>query len=361
MKILKVAIIFIGLILIGCSSHTSSYTKKSNVKPYWIKDQNGCKRWNPKPAPNETITWSGECVDGYISGYGTVQWYKNGVASGTEIGEHKKGKLEGKGKIINSNEIDIGEFKNDELNGQGTVTYKNGNKYVGEWKNGDKHGYGKMFYKKKDKFAKGDKYEGMWAYSQYNGQGTLTKGTLNKNVDILYIGNWKNNKKHGTFKEFSSHAPFYWIRDYKNDKRYGKRKAFYKKNNKPYYKQSFSSSGSKVGALLGYMAMMAITSKSPASTAENIKFSNQEIERNSNCKEIEETCKSNCNIMTGERADFLIFTSTNKQLCERECTSAYHSCNGQYPKQTKKHICKSKCYFYKDDSKTRECIRDCGW
>lgn len=44
--------------------------------PCWMEtiNQPGCHMWNPYPAPEETVTWSGACVDGKASGKGKVFW-----------------------------------------------------------------------------------------------------------------------------------------------------------------------------------------------------------------------------------------------------------------------------------------------
>lgn len=56
----------------------SLFTGVANAEGNWITDQNGCKHWNSNPQAGETITWSGECKDGYASGQGTMQWYTSG-------------------------------------------------------------------------------------------------------------------------------------------------------------------------------------------------------------------------------------------------------------------------------------------
>lgn len=44
--------------------------------PCWmeIANQPGCYRWNPNPQPDETVRWSGACVDGKASGKGEEFW-----------------------------------------------------------------------------------------------------------------------------------------------------------------------------------------------------------------------------------------------------------------------------------------------
>ena len=68
--------------------------------PCWIEFANrpGCYRWNPNPAPEETVTWSGGCLDGKPSGKGKEVWLfrKEGwwqTSSGK--GEMRDGKAHG--------------------------------------------------------------------------------------------------------------------------------------------------------------------------------------------------------------------------------------------------------------------------
>jgi len=134
MKYLILTITLVSLFVNGCSSKKNVST--ANLKPYWIKDQNGCKTWNPYPIPNETIMWTGKCVDGYIEGYGRLQWYEKGILISTSIGTHVRGRLEGKGKVIDRLATYTGEFKNGSLHGYGVRVAENGKKLVGKWQNG---------------------------------------------------------------------------------------------------------------------------------------------------------------------------------------------------------------------------------
>ena len=67
---------------------------------HWIKDQNGCRHYNPNPAPNETIRWTGECSGGYAYGHGKLTWYKDGVIGSKNIGRKISGKFEGEMKVV---------------------------------------------------------------------------------------------------------------------------------------------------------------------------------------------------------------------------------------------------------------------
>ena len=130
------------------------------VEAEWIDtDKPNCKIWNEVPAKGETVSWSGECVKGYASGYGTAIWSLNDKEAQRYEGILKKGKC-----------ADIG-----------TLTFANGNKYAGDFKNNKSTGKGTYT------FANGDKYEGSFVDSDFistaKGRYPLpnrinTKGTL---------------------------------------------------------------------------------------------------------------------------------------------------------------------------------------
>ena len=132
----------------------------------WIADsKTNCKIWNDNPQPNETISWSGECVDGYAAGTGVNIWYKDGKESERYEGEMKKGKHDGKG----------------------TATLANGLKYEGDWVDGKSHGKGTAT------LANGDKYTGDFVDDKFNGKGTMTskdgsKWTKEYSKPVLYPG-----------------------------------------------------------------------------------------------------------------------------------------------------------------------------
>ena len=71
-------------------------------------------------------------------------------------------------------------------NGQGTGTHPNGDIYVGEWKDGKKHGQGT------ENYGNGDKYVGEWKDGHPHGQGTGTHPD-----GVKYVGEYRNGHPHG--------------------------------------------------------------------------------------------------------------------------------------------------------------------
>jgi len=199
MKQKIVEIIFITFILTGCADQeirrdysyqatvptaASSTAPSNSVKETdgtYILDQNGCKHFNPNPKPNETATWSGKCVNGYGSGYGTFQWYKDGKEGSSKyIGEMKNGKEHGKGVLIFANgEKYKGSFVDGKKHGKGTFNYANGDQYSGQWKGGEKLGDTKFEAKAKHQNAKKAKEKSQKEAARYK---------KTNNCQHLYVG-----------------------------------------------------------------------------------------------------------------------------------------------------------------------------
>ena len=135
----------------------------------YLTDASGCKVWDPNPAPNETSSWTGACVDGYLSGQGRQEWIVAGQPSGTSEGEFVKGKLEGKGVRTFSNGTRYeGDFVDGELSGQGVTTAADGTVYSGAFAKSLRSGKGVLT------MHDGQRYEGEFKNNLPDGQGELT-------------------------------------------------------------------------------------------------------------------------------------------------------------------------------------------
>lgn len=55
------------------------------VKHWFADETTGCKIWNSNPIPNESISWSGECVNGKAHGNGILIWYEDGIEASRSI------------------------------------------------------------------------------------------------------------------------------------------------------------------------------------------------------------------------------------------------------------------------------------
>jgi len=226
---------------LNTESKTAPNTTPKKIEPYWIIDQKGCKHWNSGPLPDETVTWTGDCKNGYASGQGELQWYTAGKKGEQYIGNMANGKCHGQGKLVFADggvyegqwqdskyhgqgkqvfangKVYEGEFKDDKLHGQGKAVYANpkGNEtkvYEGQWQDGKYHGQGKAV------FANGDMYEGEFKDDKCHGQGKyLYKNAKGDSIKI-YEGQWQDGKHHGQGKAVFANGDVYegqWENDHR--------------------------------------------------------------------------------------------------------------------------------------------------
>jgi hypothetical protein len=146
------------------------------------------KNWNDK-----SVRYEGELDDeGYANGYGTETFKDGGNYSGN--------------------------WKNSNYHGQGTYTYPSGNKYIGDWIDGDEHGQG-TFYD-----VNGTTLEGEFS------QGDCIKGKETTNTGDIYVGPFKNDRKHGYGTLQTSDGDVY-VGEFKNDLKEGPGKYTYASGN----------------------------------------------------------------------------------------------------------------------------------
>ena len=124
-----------------------------------IEDVNGCKVYNPAPQEEETISWSGNCINGFANGPGILEWYKNGELMERYEGDMESGWAQGNGILIS----------------------ETGMRYEGHWNKSAQSGYGKLSH------LDGSSYEGQWLNGKPHGRGTYT----HPNGDIL-SGEWND-------------------------------------------------------------------------------------------------------------------------------------------------------------------------
>ena len=122
------------LLLVAAPSYAQLSTKAN-----WIADpKTGCVVWDPNPQPNETVSWSGPCVDGKAQGKGVLQWYVNGKPDDRVEGEYRGGVKNGYIVLSWASGGSFrGTFVNGKAHGQGTKTDDKGAvTYSGTWTNG---------------------------------------------------------------------------------------------------------------------------------------------------------------------------------------------------------------------------------
>ena len=124
---------------------------------HWLQDKRGCKFANPTPKPNETVAWSGACVDGYMQGKGVLQFASDGKPGARYEGTLTKGRLTGRGVLKSpDNTVYDGDWVDSKPDGYGSYTAADGSKYEGAWTAGQFDGPGSFHS------AKGEVVRGIW-------------------------------------------------------------------------------------------------------------------------------------------------------------------------------------------------------
>ncbi len=133
----------------------------------FMRDQQGCKVANPHPKPGESVEWSGQCLEGYADGQGTLQWFVNGSPGTRYEGTLHGGLIAGHGKLTMPDGASYdGSWLAGKPDGRGIQSMPDGTRYEGEWKDGQPDGRGTM------RTADGKTLEGMWKEGIYQGSGT---------------------------------------------------------------------------------------------------------------------------------------------------------------------------------------------
>lgn len=130
----------------------------------WIADKRGCKVANPFPREGETITWSGECKNGFATGQGVLQWFFNGKPDDRYEGNLDQGWAEGRG-VLNKGDGGKydGEWKHSMQEGAGRYDAPDGSVYDGQWKNGKPNGPGQY------RTPEGRMFMGQWKDGVFEG------------------------------------------------------------------------------------------------------------------------------------------------------------------------------------------------
>lgn len=172
--------------------HAALAAAAADAEPRWLLDTHGCKFLNPYPSDVApfTIEWTGQCVDGYVSGQGEIRLPPDLTYRGEFVqGRILKGSAELRGEIYE------GEFLDNRPHGRGTsrsptgsaitatyvrgmiestnveLTWPNKNHYRGEVDTRTKqmHGKGALQY------ADGSVYEGEFNQGSLEGAGVLKR------------------------------------------------------------------------------------------------------------------------------------------------------------------------------------------
>jgi hypothetical protein len=108
----------------------------------FVADANsGCKVWNPHPQSNESVIWSGGCVNGLAQGPGILQWLHHDKPYEKDQGEWNEGRQSGRGSQDWSSGRYDGELVDGEPQGRGVLTLQSA-RYEGEFRDGKPNGSG---------------------------------------------------------------------------------------------------------------------------------------------------------------------------------------------------------------------------
>lgn len=101
----------------------------------WIPTQRpDCSVWNELPEANESAEWNGKCADGHASGYGELQWYKDGAPAQNYKGSLRSGKKNDYGVVtLENGDIFFGMFQNNMRTGRGILRRTDGSFDTGFW------------------------------------------------------------------------------------------------------------------------------------------------------------------------------------------------------------------------------------
>lgn len=153
----------------------------------WIADAAGCKFRNPNPQPDEKITWSGGCRDGFGDGPGVLQWYRGDKPGSRTEATFVRGAAQGAGRFVATNGATYdGTLAESHPDGFGTMIWPNGDRYDGEWQDGKRTGHGTFTR------PNGDRYDGDFVDGKWQGKGLFVNLSA-----VRYLGDWVSNKRQG--------------------------------------------------------------------------------------------------------------------------------------------------------------------
>lgn len=155
---------FLAGLLLAAAALAGPALPASDNDTQWISDKRGCKVANPFPQPDESITWSGACKDGFASGEGVLTFFLRGREHSRYQGTLERGWAEGRGVLkMPDGSTYNGQWANSQENGTGRREWADGSWYEGGWKNGRPHGQGQ--FRRPD----GKIFIGEWVDGVYEG------------------------------------------------------------------------------------------------------------------------------------------------------------------------------------------------
>ncbi len=190
------------IVILNCSS--VAFAQSDPKDDYYLLTDGGCKFVNPAPklpAPRE-LRWSGECVEGFVSGSGELTAKANPDA--IYRGEFEKGLIK-EGTLAGGGYTYRGQFENNLPSGQGEFLGGGGSYIKGTFKEGKPVGPVEIMLPNRDRYVgpinwetqqmegnatyyfwDGTVYEGMFKNNQPNGPGVkrFATGEIRRGVYV---------------------------------------------------------------------------------------------------------------------------------------------------------------------------------
>ncbi len=154
----------------------------------WLKEHHGQGKLIYEPS-SQMEYYDGQWESGLRSGTGTLVW-KDGD---TYTGDWHSDLRHGFGTYTTTDgDRYTGQWQNGKMHGEGTYTWSDGDTYAGQYANGKRNGEGTFTW------ADGQTYTGSYVDGAREGQGTMIFAPDDSSGRKSYVGQWKNNERHGT-------------------------------------------------------------------------------------------------------------------------------------------------------------------
>ena len=162
-----------------------------------ISNQTGCYLWNPFPKDDETVSWSGDCSEGFPQGDGRVSWYQYGALDIIAEGRFRGGRRDGPYMYRSVDGTSSGEglYMNGERSGRWTFHFEgrddNMVRAAGSFVNGERHGIWTIHYE-----GRGDslaRVVGSYVNGELHGTWIWYDGSDN----VVETQRWENGRRVG--------------------------------------------------------------------------------------------------------------------------------------------------------------------
>jgi len=234
----------VPIILTRCSGGIAAAEQPRELGWQPIEENADCAVWNDNPQPNETVSWTGLCVDGIAAGDGILTWHflwdgewKESTYSGRVV----NGRYHGFGVQLTSGGVRYeGDWRENLKHGYGVSVSPSGDSYDGNYRNGVEHGYGRQVSVEREDLYEGEfqngerhgqgraesadgggSYEGEWYEGRVHGQGVWSYSN-----GIIYEGAFVDDERHGYGKAVNSDGDGY-EGEWANGRRHGRGVQFF--------------------------------------------------------------------------------------------------------------------------------------